>query len=110
MGHNGKPPDRWTRQEWRASAETVGQMLVARWRVVAVCEKCGLRMRVSLDALVKTKGPTFSLWKKHPPCRREGCGGLVRFEGKPPGGPVMSLTCAAAEGFPRVRAQRRMTG
>lgn len=77
-------PDRQHISVWRAQAETIGQMEAAGWSVVSVCESCGLSMDVHLHDMIRLKGPQVSLWNRRAPCRRRGCRGFVRFQGRPP--------------------------
>ena len=71
--------DRWSAEEWRRTAETVGQMRKAGWEVLSYCRACHLTMRVDLDVIVALRGPDTVLWNRQARCRRIGCGGVVDF-------------------------------
>lgn len=77
--------DRWSREEWRGSAETVQRMLEQGWLVMTKCNACGLLLNADLKLIRRLKGPEFSLWNRTVPCKRVGCGGVAHFVGKPPG-------------------------
>lgn len=96
MGHNVN----WDRKHAPPSAEaalTLAEMKAAGWTVRAVCLRCGVRLRVDLDRLVRQLGGNEILWGRRSPCKVEGCDGQVVFSaravrggswvamGKPPG-------------------------
>jgi hypothetical protein len=47
--------------------------------IAAECEVCRKRWPVDLRAILKAKGPDFTLANKRPPCPAEDCPGRVRF-------------------------------
>lgn len=78
--------DRIALYELRHKGETVADMWKLCWRCIAVCEACGIELRVDLVALIRLSGPGLSLWNKTAKCRRVGCDGRVYFMASPPGG------------------------
>lgn len=80
-----KNQDRWSKEEWRASAETVGRMREEGWVVMSRCNACGLLLNADLNLTIRLKGAGFSLWNKTTPCKKVGCGGVAHFVGNPPG-------------------------
>jgi hypothetical protein len=77
--------DRIPMREWRASVETVADMLAKKWEVITSCQKCGLAMVADLALIARETGPETSLWNRSSPCRRISCTGVVAFMAKPPG-------------------------
>jgi len=63
-------------------AWTLAQLWTLRAMVEARCGRCQVRMRVDIDALVRARGPDYSLWNKTPRCRVVGCPGRVTFWAK----------------------------
>lgn len=84
-----KRPDQISASEWRRGGETVFDMYRRRWELIATFRKCGVVMLVDLRIPIKMLGPGFSLWNKHPRCRRivhvGPCGGWIDFAFKAPG-------------------------
>jgi hypothetical protein len=81
-------PDRIDFSDYARGVETVQHMLERRWQVRATCPSCGLMMSTNLMLLRRIFGPDFSLWDRHPPCRRlvnpfRRCGGKVTFQAVP---------------------------
>jgi hypothetical protein len=70
--HPPNPIARW-------NADTVAQMQDKGWEVIARCGRCRIDIAVNLDDLTKLRGGDFSLWNRHPVCRRIGCEGRVTF-------------------------------
>jgi hypothetical protein len=58
------------------AALTLSEMAARRWRLRASCGKCGLVVRVSVDALVRCHGAYAEWWGRHPPCPRVHDGGF----------------------------------
>lgn len=110
MSHNGPNPDRWPVEAWRNYAPTVWDMFAGEWRVFARCDRCDLRLRVSLKTIIRVKGRNFVLWGQTQPCKNGrpepfGCGGTMYFESRPPGAlQVFRLACTEpGGGKPRSR-------
>lgn len=80
-----KHPDQIGASHWRGKAETVLDMFRFHWDVQSICRHCSLRMQVDLRIVAVYAGRDYSLWNKHPPCRRLHCPGRVDFEFKAPG-------------------------
>jgi hypothetical protein len=59
-----------------AAALTLSEMAARRWKIRAGCSKCGLVVRVSLDALIRCHGAYAEWWGRHPPCPRVHDGGF----------------------------------
>lgn len=87
---------------WRTHVETVWDMQQRGWQVISKCRKCGLMMLVDLDLVIWKMGAKFSLWNRHPRCKRLGCDGHVEFQVKLPGkGYYEVLMAPWPEGKPR---------
>lgn len=78
-------PDRIPIAARRRQCETLEQMRLAGWDILAACGKCGLIMRVDLAILIRLRGRDLSLWNRRARCRRVGCLGFVEFQGRAPG-------------------------
>lgn len=72
MGMNPRY-SRWTDENWRAYAPTVGHMDDQRWRMWAVCPACGLAVDIKSGQLVRRRGRDWSPWGVTSPCVRRGC-------------------------------------
>ena len=57
----------------RKEGETVGEMLVNRWRVRLFCPACRVTLIVSLEPIIAVKGQGFSLWDRKMRCRNADC-------------------------------------
>lgn len=69
----------------RQKCETVEAMARDGWDVISRCETCGLIMRADLALIARISGPRTSLWNRKARCRRLGCTGWVKFQGRAPG-------------------------
>lgn len=49
-------------------AVTLAEMHVLRWELKAVCNRCSLKLRVSLPAMIRTYGPDAIWWGQAPRC------------------------------------------
>lgn len=78
MGHNVNV-DRKHAPPSPMIALTLGEMRAAGWTVRAVCQKCRVSLRVSLDQMIREMGPSEIIWGRRPPCRVDGCEGRVVF-------------------------------
>jgi hypothetical protein len=58
---------------------TLAQLWGQRVLVEARCDACGVRLRVDLDGLLRSRGPAYSLWNRTPRCKVIGCPGRVTF-------------------------------
>lgn len=63
------------------AALTLSEMAVRKWKLRARCPKCGLAVRVSVDALIRCHGAYAEWWGRHPPCPTVHDGGFF-CEGK----------------------------
>jgi hypothetical protein len=77
-------PERVPMKTWRGGCETVVQMIDQHWAVIGRCTRCQLKFEVDLSLIVRVSGPRTSLWNRTGRCKVVGCGGAVRFMGKPP--------------------------
>lgn len=72
----GPNPDTLAGPMSPVAALTLADMAARRWKIRAGCPKCGLLVRVSLDALIRCHGAYAELWGRHPPCPRVHDGGF----------------------------------
>lgn len=70
---------RWTAENWKAYAPTVGHMADKGWRVTAHCWSCSLGLRVNLGEVIRRRGRSWSPWGASSPCPRIGCSGTMGF-------------------------------
>jgi hypothetical protein len=83
----GPNPDRISLVERRHHGETVADMWKSEWKCRAVCERCGVALRVNLDTMIRLNGPGLSLWNKTTACKVVGCPGRMFFQARPPYAP-----------------------
>lgn len=106
-----KHPDRIPLRHWRSGAETVAEMRAQGWSVISICMRCGLKLEVSLELIERVIGGRASLWQRTQRCRQVGCGGPVRFHGRPCGRSFHELLDAPwPEGKPPLKAPARGKG
>lgn len=79
----GSTPQSFTILSWTEDLEA---LIAHEARVYAVCGGDHGSDGVDLQALLREFGPRFSLWNRHPPCRRPGCRSRVKFWAVRPGG------------------------
>lgn len=74
-------------------ALTLAEMHVAGWRLVACCNRCSLKLRANLPAMIRTFGPDKVWWGETPPCPNADCdmGSLVYSAQSIGGGSWVSL-------------------
>lgn len=88
-------PDRRPFAVHATGVNTVVDMQRAGWRVHSQCPACGVKLKVSLEAVRRVLGPTAELWDRHPDCQRVGCIAKVTYWGQPPAfNMAMPLTAA----------------
>lgn len=62
------------------TALTLAEMHVRRLELKAVCGRCGIKLRVSLPAMIRTFGPDAIWWGRKPPCPGLECeGGTLTY-------------------------------
>ena len=75
------------------TALTLAEMHVRRWELKAACGRCGIKLRVSLPAMIRTYGPDAVWWGRKPPCPGLECdrGTLTYAARALPGGSWVSM-------------------
>ena len=84
-------PDRVHVGQWKSKAPTIADMWRGGWKIRAYCESCGDERQISLEAMIRTFGPGYSLWDRTVSCPRivgagASCRGRVFFKGLPRSG------------------------
>ncbi|MCR5879535.1 hypothetical protein [Phenylobacterium sp. J367] len=72
-----KRPDVLVQPPSPLTALTLAEMHVRRWTLKATCNRCALKLRASLPALIRTHGPDAVWWGRAPRCPGFECGGGV---------------------------------
>lgn len=63
-----KTPDVLVAPPSPLTALTLAEMHILRWELKAVCNRCGLKLRVSLHAMIRAQGPDALWWGQAPRC------------------------------------------
>jgi hypothetical protein len=63
-----KKPDVLVAPPSPLSALTLAEMHVRRWELKATCNRCGIKLRVSLPSMIRTFGPDAVWWGQTPRC------------------------------------------
>lgn len=83
MGHN--PRFRmWGREDWQGYCPTLQDMARRGWTLTKGCPACGLKMAVSLEALIRAHGWGWNPWGQTAPCPRLHCEGRMRLRAYSP--------------------------
>ncbi len=81
------------------TALTLAEMHVRGWEVKAACSRCGIKLRISLPAMIRTHGPDAVWWGRKARCPGLECqdGTLTYAARALRGGSWVSLTPAPGE-------------
>lgn len=59
--------------------KTVGALMDAGAEVKAYCTRCDVARPADLGAIAEKFGRSYSLWDRRPPCKVQGCTGIIMF-------------------------------
>lgn len=93
------------------TALTLAEMHVRRWELKAVCSRCGIKLRVSLPAMIRTYGPDAIWWGRKPACPGLECdGGALTYAARAlRGGSWVSMAQAPGEVAMAAYSKRQRT-
>jgi hypothetical protein len=75
---------RWTRENWRGYAPTIGDMVAREWSLTLHCHRCSLAMAADGWKIVRERGREWSPWGKSARCPALYCGGRMTLKAYDP--------------------------
>lgn len=74
-----KAPDVIRRPPMPEQGVSLGEMHQLGWTLQGFCRACGVRLKVSLPALIMVHGPDAVWWGRSTPCPAWECAGRLRY-------------------------------
>lgn len=84
MGHNPRY-SRWTRENWRGYAPTIGHMADRGWSLTLHCHQCRFATRADIEKIIRARGRAWSPWGKTARCPSLYCVGRMTLQAYAPG-------------------------
>lgn len=83
MGHNPRY-SRWTRENWRGYAPTIGDMVDRGWSLTFHCNRCRFATRADPALIIRVKGRAYSPWGRSARCPALYCVGRMTLQAYEP--------------------------